>query len=185
MKVVVGSPNPVKIGAVLDAFSKYYDVEVSSIDVGSGVKAFPDSEELTYQGAVNRAIGAYSDDCDYSVGIEGGVVEFDGRWYDRNYVVVYDGKKTGIGMSSAYEVPVHLVEGIDSNSDESKKIIDESVGVENVFNKQGVIGVLSRGKINRRRLLADATICALTRFLDPDYYVERLSIRYIDPSSSD
>ena len=76
----------------------------------------------------------------------------------------------GIGTSSAYEVPAHLVEGIDSTTDESKKIIDESLGVEDVFTKQGVIGVLTRGEIDRRGLLADAVVCALTPFLNPDHY---------------
>lgn len=172
MRVVVGSPNPVKVGAVTDAFSRYYDVEVFSLDVGSGVKALPDSEELILQGAVNRAKKAYREDFDFGVGIEGGVVLFEGRWYDRNYVVVWDGHRMGIGSSSAYEVPDRLVEGIDSTTDESKKVIDESVGVEDVFTKQGVIGVLTRGEIVRRRLLADATVCALTRFLNPEYYKE-------------
>ena len=170
MRVVVGSPNPVKVGEVLDAFSKYFDVEVSSVIVSSGVKAFPDSEELIYQGAVNGAKKAFSDDFDYLVGIEGGVVFFEGRWFDRNYAVVYDGEKMGIGTSSAYEVPAHLVEGIDSTLDESKKVIDESLGIEDVFKKQGVIGVLTGGVIDRRGLLADAVVCVLTPFLNQDYY---------------
>ena len=170
MRVVVGSPNPIKVSAVINAFSKYFDVEVSSVDVSSGVKAFPDAEELIYQGAVNRAKKAFSGDFDYSVGIEGGVVFFEGRWFDRNYVVVYDGENMGIGTSSAYEVPAHLVEGIDSTTDESKKVIDESLGVQDVFKKQGVIGVLTRGVIERRGLLTDAVVCALTPFLNPDYY---------------
>lgn len=170
MRVVVGSPNPVKTGAVDDAFSKYFDVEVFSVDVGSGVKAFPDSEELIHQGAVNRARAAYRDGFDYSVGIEGGVVLFEGRWYDRSYVAVYDGAKMGMGSSACYEVPDRLVEGIDSTIDESKKAIDESVGVKDVFTKQGVIGVLTRGEIDRRELLADAVVCALTPFLNPEYY---------------
>ena len=80
MKVVVGFPNPVKVGAVLDTFSKYFDVEVLSVDADSGVKAFPDSEELIYRGAMNRALRAFGDGFDYSVGIEGGVVFFEGRW---------------------------------------------------------------------------------------------------------
>jgi inosine/xanthosine triphosphatase len=172
MRVVVGSPNPVKIGAVTDAFSKYYDVEVFSLDVGSGVKAFPDSEELILQGAVNRAKTAYRKGFDFGIGIEGGVILFENRWYDRNYVVIWEGNRMGIGSSSAYEVPDRLVEGIDSTTDESKKVIDESVGVEDVFTKQGVIGVLTKGEIVRRRLLADATVCALTRFLYPEYYME-------------
>lgn len=173
MNIVVGSPNPVKIRAVERAFKHYFeDIEINSIDVDSGVKAFPDTEDLILLGATNRALKAYSGDFDFSVGIEGGVVFFDGRWYDRNYVVVYDGNEKGIGSSSAYEVPVHLVEGVDSTSDESKKIIDESLGVEDVFVKQGVIGVLTRDVIDRERLLSDAVVCALTRFLNKDYYRE-------------
>jgi inosine/xanthosine triphosphatase len=170
MKIVVGSPNPVKVGAAMDAFSEYFDVEVDSVDIASGVKAFPDTEELIYEGALNRAKRAYSEGYDYSVGIEGGVVKFNDRWYDRNYVVVFDGELIGVGTSAAYEVPGHLVEGIDSTSDASKKIIDESLGVEDVFTKQGVIGVLTLERMDRRRLLADATLCALTRFLNPEYY---------------
>ena len=100
------------------------------------------------------------------------MVFFDGRWYDRNYVVVYNGSETGIGTSSAYEVPARLVKGVDSESDESKKIIDASLGVDDVFTNQGVLGVLSRGVIDRERLLSDAVVCALTRFLNKDYYVE-------------
>ena len=172
MKVAVGSPNPVKIRAVERAFNNYFeDVEAVSFDVPSGVKAFPDSEDLILEGARNRAFGAFElDDADFWVGIEGGVVLFAGRWYDRNYVVVYDGKQTGIGTSASYEVPTHMVEGVDSETDESKKIIDRSLGVDDVFTKQGVIGVFTRGKIDREKLLADAVVCALTRFLNPEKY---------------
>ncbi len=170
MRVIVGSLNPVKIRAVEDAFSKYNEVDVVSTDVGSGVKAFPDSEELIYQGALIRAKRAYNKDFDYSVGIEGGVVLFDDRWYDRNYVVIYDGKQTGVGTSASYEVPTHLVEGVDSETDESKKIIDKSLGVKDVFIKQGVIGVFTKDEIVRKKLLMDAVVCALTRFLNPEHY---------------
>ena len=121
---------------------------------------------------LNRAMRSYDADFDYSVGIEGGVILFEGRWYDRNYVVVYDGKQTGVGTSASYEVPKHLVEEVDSESDESKKIIDKSLGVDDVFTKQGVIGVLTRDIIDREKLLADAVVCALTKFLNKDYYVE-------------
>lgn len=169
----MGSPNPVKVRAVENAFKSYFkDIHVSSLDVGSGVKAFPDSEELILRGALNRAKSAFGEEFDFSVGIEGGVVFFDGRWYDRNYVVVFDGSETGIGSSSAYEVPKHLVEGVDSESDESKKIIDKALGVEDVFTKQGVIGVLTREVIDREKLFTDAVVCALTRFLNKEYYFE-------------
>jgi inosine/xanthosine triphosphatase len=168
-----GFTHPLKVRVVERAFSNFFeDLEVVTLDVQSGVKAFPDSEDLILEGARNRAHGAYElADADFWVGIEGGVVLFAGRWYDRNYVVVYNGKQTGVGTSASYEVPKHLVEGIDSESDESKKIIDESLGVEGVFTKQGVIGVLKREVIDREKLLADAVVCALTRFLNKDYYL--------------
>jgi inosine/xanthosine triphosphatase len=176
IRVVVGSPNPVKISAVEEAFSKYFEVDVVSSEVGSGVKAFPDSEELIFQGALNRAKRAYSDSFDYSVGIEGGVVLFDGRWYDRNYVLVYDGKQTGVGTSASYEVPTHLVEEIDSETDESKKIIDRSLGVDDVFTKQGVIGLFKRGGIEKESLLTDAVVCAMTRLLNSEHYRDKRGI---------
>ena len=84
MIIAVGSPNPVKVRAVEKAFNKFFEyVEIVSREVDSGVKAFPDSEELIMRGAKNRAFASHKD-CDYSVGIEGGVVLFDGVWYDRN-----------------------------------------------------------------------------------------------------
>lgn len=170
----MGSPNPVKLKAVEIAFSHYFeDVNVLSVNVPSGVKALPDSEDLIIEGARNRAVGAFKPDLDFSVGIEGGVVLLYGRWYDRNYVVVYDGERKGIGTSSSYEVPVRLVDGVDSTSDESKKIIDSELGEEDVFTRQGVIGVFTRNVIDRERLLADAVVCALTRFLNPEHYKER------------
>ncbi len=173
MIVAVGSPNPVKVKAVKRAFDSFFDeVKVRAMIVNSGVKAFPDTEAMIFKGATNRALRTYSKEYDYSVGIEGGVVLLDGVWYDRNYVVVYDGKETGIGTSASYVVPTHLVEGVDSESDESKKIIDESLGVKDVFTNQGVIGVLTCGVIDREKLLTDAVVCALTRFLNKEYYLE-------------
>lgn len=173
MIIAVGSPNPVKVRAVERAFDYFFDeVKVESMIVDSGVKAFPDTEEMIFKGASNRAMTAYSERFDYSVGIEGGVVLLDGVWYDRNYVIVYDGEETGIGTSASYVVPTHLVEGVDSESDESKKIIDEAFGVKDVFTNQGVIGVLTCGVIDREKLLMDAVVCALTRFINKEYYPE-------------
>lgn len=173
MIITIGSPNPVKVRAVEKAFDYFFDeIKVESLVVESGVKAFPDTEELILKGATNRATKAYSKRYDYSVGIEGGVVLLDGVWYDRNYVVVYDGEEKGIGTSASYVVPTHLVEGVDSESDESKKIIDKALGVKDVFTNQGVIGVLTCGVIDREKLLMDAVVCALTRFLNKEYYHE-------------
>ena len=78
MKIVVGSKNPVKVGAVEEAFKKYYpDCEVSGIEVASGVSAQPMSELETMNGARQRAYAVLkaSPEADYGVGLEGGVTE--------------------------------------------------------------------------------------------------------------
>jgi len=56
MKILVGSKNPVKIKAVEEAFSKYFDnIVVEGINVNSGVSVQPVNNE-TYAGAQNRAL---------------------------------------------------------------------------------------------------------------------------------
>ena len=52
MKVVVGSKNKTKVGAVEKVWK---DAEITSISVPSGVSAQPFSDEETMQGAINRA----------------------------------------------------------------------------------------------------------------------------------
>ena len=49
MKVIVGSKNPVKVGAVEEVFRRYWpDCEVVGIEVESGVSAQPMSEKETH-----------------------------------------------------------------------------------------------------------------------------------------
>ncbi len=52
MKVVVGSKNKTKVGAVEKVWK---DATITSLSVPSGVAAQPFSDEETMQGAINRA----------------------------------------------------------------------------------------------------------------------------------
>jgi inosine/xanthosine triphosphatase len=173
MKVAVGSPNPLKAEAVREAFGMFFDkVEVVSFEVASEVRPFPVGDAEIMAGAANRAKGAKAScpECDYSVGIEGGVVEFAGRWFDRNYVVVLKGNRMGVGCSAGYEIDESILRQINPESDDSKKVVDRIMGGENVFNGIGVIGVLTHGSLTRKDVLRDATVCALTSFVTPWLY---------------
>ena len=83
MKVIVASRNPVKIGAASEAFATVFpgaSIDVSGIEVDSGVGDQPDSDAKTREGARARALKA-SDaepDADFWVGLEGGVEVPDG-----------------------------------------------------------------------------------------------------------
>lgn len=173
MKVAVGSLNPLKAEAVRDAFSMFFEgVEVASVDVASEVNPFPVGDMEIMTGAANRAKSAKAScpDCDYSVGIEGGVVEFAGRWFDRNYAVVLRNGRMGVGYSAGYEIDASILQQINPETDDSKKVIDRIMGEENVFDGVGVIGVMTQRRLTRSDALRDAVACALTRFVAPWLY---------------
>ena len=169
----MGSPNPLKAEAVRDAFSMFFeDVEVVSIDVASEVRPFPVGDTEIMAGAANRAKGAKAScpDCEYSVGIEGGVVEFAGRWFDRNYAVVLHNNRMGVGCSAGYEIDESIIRQVNPDKDDSKNVIDRIMGEKNDFDGVGVIGVLTQRKLTRADVLRDAVACALTQFIAPSLY---------------
>jgi inosine/xanthosine triphosphatase len=174
MKVAVGSPNPLKADAVREAFGKFFgDVEVVSVDVASEVRPFPMGDAEIMAGAANRAKGAKAScpECEYAVGIEGGVVEFAGRWFDRNYAVVLRGGRMGVGCSAGYEIDESILRQVIPETDDSKKVIDRIMGEENVFDGVGVVGVMTQRRLTRKDIMRDAVVCALTRFTAPHLYV--------------
>ena len=162
-----------KAEAVRDAFSMFFkDIEVVSIEVASEVRPFPVGDMEIMTGAANRAKGAKVScpDCEYSVGIEGGVVEFAGRWFDRNYAVVLWDGRMGVGCSAGYEIDKSILRQVNPEADDSKKVIDRITGEENVFDGIGVIGVMTQRRLTRTDVLRDAVTCALTRVVAPWLY---------------
>jgi len=172
MLIVLGSTSPVKIEATRQAFETYFDnVEVKGISVPSGIKPFPTSEEETFQGAVNRA-RAVSEmvQADYYVGLEGGLQTLNGYTIVKQIAVVLHEEKTGIGISSGYTAPETLLQQLDMTIDESRKILDKYFGKTEILSKEGIVGVLTNGILNRASISRDAVICALTVFINPQYY---------------
>ena len=76
--VAVGSNNPVKIQAVKAAFEMMFQsasIEISPVNVPSGVSDQPFGDDETKLGARNRAQSAHAaaNACDFAVGLEGGL----------------------------------------------------------------------------------------------------------------
>ncbi len=175
MLVAVGSTNPVKVEASRRAFTKFFEaVEVTPIDVPSGVKPFPTSESETVHGAINRVHNTVDEvpEAEYAVGIESGIVEVDGVKFVRTYAAVLHEGVLGIGGSAAYEAPEPILSRIEPGTDASKRVIDSALGRKDVLDKEGVVGVLTQGRLDRSSILRDAIVCALTRFVSPKYYSE-------------
>jgi len=170
MKIAVGSVNPVKVKAVENVFRRVYgEADVEGVKVASGVPPQPFGEE-TVTGAINRAKEAYAPEkYDMGVGIEAGLFEVGEFMLDVQYCAVYDGDWLTIGCGSGFEYPsvvLHEVLG----GKEVGEVMSRVAGVENLGEKQGAIGVLSKGMLTRTHLTEQSVFMALIPRLNPELY---------------
>lgn len=177
MKVNVGSKNITKVQAVEEAFldfPEFSSAKITAIAVDSGVHKQPKSMEQTVQGAMNRARNAFND-CDLSVGLESGLIEVPNTksgYMDITMCAIYDGKNFHLGGSSAFEYPkamIDLVFSKDYEIDEAAKATGFSHD-ENIGEREGMIGVLTRGRLDRKGYSKQAVITALIHLLNPEHY---------------
>ena len=171
MKIVVGSTNPVKVGAVKESFRQYYpDFEVVSQKVSSGIAEQPMSEVETVRGATNRALAALEYG-DFGVGLEGGVTMIGGALFECAWCVVVDksGKK-GVGGGLYFELPKKIADKIMAGG-ELGPIMNELTGEDNVKEKSGAIGIFTKGKLDRKTAYVQLVTSALIKFVSPEWFV--------------
>lgn len=170
MKIVVGSTNPVKVGAVEEAFRKYYpECRVEGIEVESDVSDQPMSEEETIRGARNRA-SRCSEHADFGVGIEGGIVQIGDKLYNCAWVSILS--KEGVeGLSGGlyFELPPKVSERI-KNGGELGPVMNEMTGEENVKRKMGAIGIFSKGQLDRKQAYVQIILSAMVKFVSPEWF---------------
>lgn len=171
MKVVVGSTNPVKVGAVEIAFREYYpECRVTGVKVSSGIAEQPLSEAETVRGARNRAEAAVAMG-DFGVGLEGGVSEIEGEMFECAWCVVVDKTgKRGVGGGLYFELPKKVAERIKAGG-ELGPIMNELTGEENVKEKAGAIGIFTKGKLDRKTAYVQLVTSALIKFVSPEWFV--------------
>jgi inosine/xanthosine triphosphatase len=173
MQIVVGSQNPVKLEATRQAFNLYFDeVNIIPVAVKSGIHPFPMSQLETLTGALNRAqkAGISHSPAEYAVGIESGLMFIEDHYFVQAFAAVLKSNTIGLGTSVAFEVSSTFVAAIDPTTDKSKQTIDQLLKRSNLFQQEGVVGVLTQNRLNRTQILRDAVICALPRFLQPQYF---------------
>ncbi len=167
--VIVGSKNPAKVDAVreiLQEYSHLKDLEVVGTDVSSDVPDQPRSLEETTNGAVNRAKNAFGQ-CTYSVGIESGLMPVPhtkSGYMDVCVVAIYDGSELHLGLSSAFEFP---------DTEITRMIMEDGLDMSEAINKagmtadpkigsgQGAIGILTKGRVDRKEYTKQALRMAL------------------------
>jgi len=170
MIINIGTKNNAKIEAVREAISTYPDLKDASLiakDVESGIEDQPKHIEISLKGAKNRAKAAFND-CDLSIGIESGITPVGGTktgYIESTICAIYDGKDFHVGNSCGFEVPPELIrlmhdEGMDlSQATKAAGLTDQ----EDIGADQGIVGLLTKGRINRKDYTITALIMALVQ----------------------
>lgn len=174
-KIIVASKNPVKINAVQEAFGRMFKGEyfdVCGVSVSSGVSDQPMTDEETYTGALNRARNAQAQhsEGDYWVGIEGGLEEKNTEFEVFAWVVIRSkNNKYGKGRTATFFLPQKVADLIKQGK-ELGEATDVVFKENNTKQKQGAIGMLTDGNLNRTAYYIDPTIIALIPFKNPELY---------------
>ena len=160
MDIAVGSMNQVKVEAVRTVMEKVYgSVRIIPVKVESGVPEQPFGND-TYKGAVNRAKTALGKHT-LGVGIEAGVFEIDGHLYDVQHCAVIDrdGSVT-VGMSSGFRYPAKISELVRNGMTVGDAMSECYDGAAR-GNKDGAVGVLSKGLLDRKALTEQSVTAAM------------------------
>lgn len=160
MDIAVGSANRVKVAAVRTVMEKVYgDVRITAVDVPSGVPDQPFGDQ-THQGSENRAKAALGDH-DMAVGIEAGVFEMLDGLYDIQHctVISRDGKVT-YGHGSGFRYPDRIAELVRRGMTVGDAV-HKVYGNTDIGKRQGAVGLLSKGLIDRKTLTEQSVTAAM------------------------
>lgn len=175
MQVGVGSRNPVKLAATELAFDAFEEpATVEAVDVDSGVSDQPLGDTETIRGAkyrAERALRAF----DFGVGIEGGVTDGSNDSLLVMWAAVTDGDEICLGGGPRLPLPRGVAERV-SAGDELGPVMDEVVGLSNVAQKQGAVGVLTGGIVDRQSALLHALAGALGPFVTDHFALDSVRL---------
>ncbi|MGD2158793.1 MAG: inosine/xanthosine triphosphatase [Anaerolineales bacterium] len=173
--IILASQNPVKIRATKAGFQRMFpdlDFDISWVSVPSGVREQPVSDEETLRGAFNRAQAAKDlvHEADFWVGIEGGVEQSEYGMLAFAWVVILSNNHKGKGRTGAFFLPKKVAEIVRSGK-ELGDADDIVFGRVNSKQKQGAVGLLTEGVIERADFYEQAVILALVPFKKPGLYL--------------
>ena len=169
-RVIVASKNPVKVQSTKTGFLAFFpsmDWDVQGFSIPSGVSDQPMSDEETLQGATNRVKEAQKQhpNADFWVGIEGGCAIQEQKMWVFAWVVVCSHGRFSKAKTSMFALPEHISKLVQEGI-ELGIATDMVFGKENTKHSQGVVGMLSKGLIDRTQYYVQPMILALTAFED-------------------
>jgi inosine/xanthosine triphosphatase len=172
MNIIVASTNPVKMEAVRQGFeSCFANINLTGVNVESGVADQPIGDSETLLGAKNRAANAKQlyVDADYWVGIEGGIEKRDVGFTAFAWVVIVGNENSGESRTTSFQLPSKVTDLIEQGY-ELGVANDMLFKQENSKQKLGAVGILTKGIISRTELYKQAVQLALIPFLNTGMY---------------
>ena len=187
--VAIGSIRPPKVEAVrcvISQIAPYLECRPGNVnyiarEVPSGVAVVPLSIHEIRRGAYNRAQEArrlIEEECgavDFSIGLEGGlfILNEDSnteRVHLQSWAYVEHQGEGHYGSSMSMPIPVHLAHEVIEKKLELSKVIDHYAGRDNVRDRDGAFGFLSRGHFSRQQAFEFALWGALAPFYHQAVY---------------
>lgn len=180
MIIAVGSQNRVKVEAVKEAIAEctlLAQAEVVSFAASSGVTEQPVSLEEIIQGAKNRAYNAFAEcqSCTYSFGLESGLFKAPGTmtgFLEASICSIFDGTNHHIGLSCGFEVPPAILELVLTKNLNLSEACHKAGITEHIHlgSQEGLIGLLTNGKIDRKQYTKQSIITALIQIEHSAWY---------------
>ena len=172
--ITTASQNPVKLTATRTGYQALFGTEptVEGVSVPSGVADQPMTDAETLLGAVNRVhrVRELRPASDFWVGIEGGLEESDGDLVAFAWVVVLGASGAeGRSRTASFALPPGVAELVRSGL-ELGEADDRVFGRSNSKQKDGAVGLLSDGAMNRCDLYRPAVTLAFLPFKKPELY---------------
>ena len=164
-RIAVASKNPVKAGAIEDAFKLHFPgerFEIEKLSAESGVPDQPMSDDETQRGAANRlaSIRAQRPNAEVWAALEGGIEDGPRGMHAFAWIIVETSNHRGAARTATFPLPECVARLVRAGT-ELGHVNDEVFGRENSKQKEGAIGILSGGLIDRRQLYAHAAILAM------------------------
>ena len=109
-------------------------------------------------------------EADFFIGIEGGIIKLYSRWFASGLAYVIDSQgRFCYGLSPCFELPGCIIDKLLSGS-ELGEVMEQISGKDNIKQKEGAIGFLSKGMMVRKDLYIHCLIAALVPFINKELY---------------
>ncbi|GAM20239.1 hypothetical protein SAMD00019534_034140, partial [Acytostelium subglobosum LB1] len=183
--VAVGTTNKAKVRATQDALDLMFPTsttnnsnnKVLSVAVESCVRAQPMDDDETIRGATHRAKQALllNPEAEYGIGIEGGLSNINGTWFECGWVVtfnrIYIQGQMGISSTCRFEMPERVMKGIIEEGKELADVMDELTSQSDVRSNEGAMGIFTNSLLQRHYVCMHAVVFSFSRFISkPEYW---------------